>query len=57
MARAIPQMQVFFVTQPLKLGLGFILMSMILPVYIYVIKNLLESYEDSLFSLIKGIVP
>jgi flagellar biosynthetic protein FliR len=56
MARAIPQMQVFFVTQPLKLGLGFILLSMILPVYVYVIKNLLESYEDSLFSLIKGMV-
>ncbi len=54
LARAIPQMQVFFVTQPLKLGLGFILLSMIIPIYIYVIKNLLESYEDSLYSLIKG---
>ena len=56
LARAIPQMQVFFVTQPLKLGLGFILLSMIMPVYIYVIKSLLEGYEDSLLSLIKGIV-
>ncbi|NCS89053.1 MAG: flagellar biosynthetic protein FliR [Ignavibacteria bacterium CG2_30_36_16] len=53
-ARAIPQMQIFFVTQPLKLGLGFVLLASITPIYIYVIKNLLKGYEDSLYNLIKA---
>ncbi|MBL1212539.1 MAG: flagellar biosynthetic protein FliR [Ignavibacteriae bacterium] len=53
-ARVIPQMQVFFVTQPLKIGLGFILLSIGVPIYVHVIKNLLESYENSLFELIKA---
>ncbi|MBU1101672.1 MAG: flagellar biosynthetic protein FliR [Bacteroidetes bacterium] len=56
LARALPQMQVFFVTQPIKLGLGFVLISMIIPIYIYVIKNLLKGYEDSLLNIIKGMV-
>ncbi len=53
-ARVIPQMQVFFVTQPLKIGLGFALLAGITPIYIYVIKNLLQDYENSLFNLIKA---
>ncbi len=53
-ARAIPQMQIFFVTQPLKLGLGFVLLASVVPIYIYVIKNLLQGYEDSLYNLIKA---
>lgn len=56
LARAIPQMQVFFVTQPVKLGLGFVLISITIPVYIYVIKNLLRGYENSLLNIIKGMV-
>ncbi len=53
-ARVIPQMQVFFVTQPLKIGLGFALLAGITPIYLYVIKNLLQDYENSLFNLIKA---
>lgn len=53
LARMIPQMQVFFVTQPLKIGVGFILLASILPVYFYVIKNLLEQFEDKLYTLVK----
>jgi flagellar biosynthetic protein FliR len=53
-ARVIPQMQVFFVTQPLKIGLGFALLAGITPIYVYVIKNLLQDYENSLFNLIKA---
>jgi len=55
-ARVIPQMQVFFVTQPLKIGLGFALLAMVVPTYVYVIKSLLYSYEESLFKLIKAMV-
>lgn len=53
-ARVIPQMQVFFVTQPLKIGLGFAILAMVVPTYVYVIKGLLRSYEESLFQLIKA---
>lgn len=53
-ARAIPQMQIFFVTQPLKLGLGFVILAAIIPIYIYIIKYLLRGYEDNLYNLIKA---
>ena len=52
--RLIPQMQVFFVTQPLMLGLGFFMIISVLPIYIYVIKNLLKGSEDQLFQIIKA---
>lgn len=51
-ARIIPQMQVFFVTQPLKIGIGLALLGAITPLYIYVIKSLLQDYENKLYSLI-----
>lgn len=51
-ARIIPQMQVFFVTQPLKIGIGLLLLASITPLYIYVIKNLLQDYENKLYNLI-----
>ncbi len=54
LARMIPQMQVFFVTQPLKIGIGFILLGSILPVYFYVIKNLLGEFENKLYTLVKA---
>ena len=53
-SRVIPQMQVFFVTQPIKIALGLIIMVSIIPIYVYVIKNLLQSYENSLYQLIKA---
>ncbi len=53
-SRVIPQMQVFFVAQPLQLGLGFIMLSLIIPIYVYVIKDLLKIYENNLFVLIKA---
>lgn len=53
-SRVIPQMQVFFVSQPLKLALGFLMLVSVCPIYVYVIRNLLKGYEDSLFNLIKA---
>jgi flagellar biosynthesis protein FliR len=52
--RLIPQMQVFFVTQPLILGLGFLMIISALPIYVYVIKNLLMNYEDQLYQIIRA---
>jgi len=53
-ARVIPQMQVFFVVQPLKISLGFLLLIMSTPLLIFAIKNLLKSFEDNLFTLVKA---
>ena len=47
MTRVIPQMQVFFVTQPLIIGLGILLVASIIPVYVYFIRNLLQGYEKA----------
>ncbi len=54
MARIIPQMQIFFVSQPLILGIGFLLLVSLAPIYFYVIKSLLFGYENNLATLIKA---
>lgn len=53
-SRVIPNIQVFFVTQPAKIGLGFVLLSALAPIYVFAIKNLLQSYEAQLTELIKA---
>jgi flagellar biosynthetic protein FliR len=53
-AKVIPQMQVFFVAQPLMIGIGFMLLITLVPVYLYVIKYLLKGSEDNLYLLIKA---
>ena len=52
--KVIPQMQVFFVAQPLLIGIGFMLLVSLVPIYLYVIKYLLKGYEDNMYSLIKA---
>ena len=52
-SRIIPQMQVFFVTQPIKIGLGLVILTAVIPIYVYVIKNLLKDYERQLAVLIQ----
>jgi flagellar biosynthesis protein FliR len=54
LARIIPQMQVFFVTQPIKIGLGLLILVATVPTYIYVIRNLLQDYEAKLSGLIQA---
>lgn len=54
MARVIPQMQILFVMFPLKIGLGFLLLSTLIPAYVYIMKSLLIDYEDKLLTLIKA---
>ncbi len=53
-ARVIPQMQVFFVAQPLTIGLGLLLLAGLIPLYVFFIKNLLQQHEKNLFYLIKA---
>lgn len=53
-ARVIPNIQIFFVSQPLKIGLGFTMLITLVPFYVYAIKNLLHGYESKLMEMIKG---
>ncbi|NMB83644.1 MAG: flagellar biosynthetic protein FliR [Ignavibacteria bacterium] len=53
-ARVIPNIQIFFVSQPLKIGLGVTMIITLIPFYIYAIKSLLHGYENQLLELIKG---
>lgn len=52
-ARVVPQMQVFFVVLPIKIGLGLFLIMVAIPVYIYAMKNILRGFERNLFEIIK----
>ncbi len=52
-ARVIPQMNVFFVVQPLKIELGLVLLVFVIPVYVYVIKDILLNYETKILRLIQ----
>jgi flagellar biosynthesis protein FliR len=53
LARVIPQMQVFFVIQPIQIGLGLTMIAIVIPLYIYLIKNLLKEYEGKLYTFIQ----
>lgn len=53
-ARVIPQMQIFFVAQPLVTGIGYLILIITLPMYVYFLKNLLKAYETNLYNLIKA---
>ncbi|MBU1097652.1 MAG: flagellar biosynthetic protein FliR [Ignavibacteriae bacterium HGW-Ignavibacteriae-2] len=53
LARVIPQMQVFFVTYPIKLAVGFLIMGSLIPLYVTVIKSLLQDFESKLFTIVR----
>ncbi|MDP2039416.1 MAG: flagellar biosynthetic protein FliR, partial [Ignavibacteria bacterium] len=53
-ARVIPQIQIMYITQPLKIGLGLVFLSFLVPLYIYVIKSLLQGYEDQLSQMLNA---
>jgi flagellar biosynthesis protein FliR len=54
-ARMIPQMQVFFVLLPVKIGLGFALLIAMAPILVFAVRKLLEEFETSLYQIVKAI--
>jgi flagellar biosynthesis protein FliR len=54
-ARMIPQMQIFFVSQPLKIAFGIFLLMSSVPITVYIMKVLLKATESNLLNLIKTI--
>ncbi|MBI2416457.1 MAG: flagellar biosynthetic protein FliR [Ignavibacteriales bacterium] len=51
-SRIIPQMQVFFVMQPLQIILGLGLLSASAPIFIMLMKYMIEQLEGSLYNLL-----
>lgn len=51
-SRIIPQMQVFFVMQPLQIGLGMVLLVGSAPIFVMMMKYMIEQLEGSLYQLI-----
>ncbi len=52
-SRIIPQMQVFFVLQPVQLGVGLLLVATAVPFVVHMLKVLLEQTEGQLFELLR----
>jgi flagellar biosynthetic protein FliR len=53
LTRLMPQMNIFGVAFPLKIGVGLIVLSASIPVMVYVFKKLLLTFETNLVELIK----
>jgi len=52
-ARAVPQMNIFFVGFPLRIAAGFLSLIMAFPLFLYVFKKLLVGFESDVFYLLK----
>ncbi|GAB4364604.1 MAG: flagellar biosynthetic protein FliR [Calditrichia bacterium] len=52
-ARAVPQMNIFFVGFPLRISVGFISLIMAFPLFIYVFQKLLTEFESNLIYLLR----
>ena len=52
-ARTVPQMNVFMIGMPLKIGVGFILSLVIIPLYIYVLSSFFERSFIDIYTLIR----
>ncbi len=52
-ARTVPQMNVFMIGMPLKIGLGFILAIIIIPLYIYILGSFFERSFQDIYTLIR----
>lgn len=52
-ARTVPQMNVFMIGMPLKIGIGFILTIIIIPLYIYMLSAFFEKSFTDIYTLIR----
>lgn len=52
-ARTVPQMNVFMIGMPLKIGIGFILAIIIIPLYIYILGAFFERSFKDIYTLIR----
>jgi len=52
-ARAVPQMNVFFVGMPLKIGMGLLALSFSLPLFAYVFRNIFIQFQTEFLKLLR----
>ena len=53
LTRLLPQMNIFGVAFPLKIGVGIVVLSTSIPIMVYVFKKLLTTFENNLLELVK----
>ncbi|MGC8653630.1 MAG: flagellar biosynthetic protein FliR [Candidatus Kryptoniota bacterium] len=52
-ARMVPQINVFFVGLPLKIGVGLVMLAVSMPFFVYVFSKLLEVFENDVVELMR----
>jgi flagellar biosynthetic protein FliR len=55
LSRVAPQINVFVMSFPLKIGVGFVVLMASSPLLVYVFKEMLTGFEDQLLELIKAL--
>jgi flagellar biosynthesis protein FliR len=53
LSRVVPQMNIFTVSFPLKIGVGFAVLVAAAPLMIYVFRNILSDFENNVLQLVK----
>ncbi len=53
-ARTVPQMNIFIVGFPLKIGAGLAMMGVTLPMFVYVFGKLVDQFETSVIRIIQA---
>jgi flagellar biosynthetic protein FliR len=56
-ARTVPQMNIFIVSFPLKIGLGLFALASFLPLLLYMLKKLLDVFQQDVTTIIKLLAP
>ena len=52
-ARTVPQMNVFIVGLPLKIGVGLLAIALSLPLFVYLFRGLFAQFQRDILTLIK----
>jgi flagellar biosynthesis protein FliR len=52
-SRVVSNIQIFFISQPAKIALGFAFLAALAPIFVFAIKALLNDYENQLQEIIK----
>ena len=55
LSRAVPQMNVFMVSFPLTIGIGFIILGLSIPLFVTLLGNEFDLIGDNVFKILKTI--
>ena len=57
LSRVVPQMQVFVFSMGLKVGVGLLMLAGTVPMYVFMIKKILEQFEGHTYTLLQSMRP